>query len=40
MRMQALYGVIPKIYGKGELAKVSLAFLLTKLTMRAFNIDN
>ncbi len=26
MRMQALYGVIPRIYGKGELAKVSLEF--------------
>jgi hypothetical protein len=24
MRIQALYGVIPKIYGKGDLAKVSL----------------
>ncbi|CAB4017268.1 Vacuolar sorting-associated 33A, partial [Paramuricea clavata] len=30
MRMQALYGVIPKIYGKGELAKRAVDMMLRK----------
>ena len=36
MRMQVLYGVIPNIYGKGDLAKVTSKISLDILLFKHF----